>query len=326
MNGDLKILIVASVSLLVIIALIIYFYLNNKFIKYMNKNYPIIKKTKSIHYKYDKSLIRINRTIELKDFWVNSKAQFDRHKIKFTLEQIEQFYNHFENVKKISLHNKNQLFLYNAEINDAVIDYKKNTTWLSDKYRLKKQKRYLNKFVSRNKNYRGKYSNTDNFYPHGSVRYTLRYVSPQGRNSYRYTMSASSGQINNMYQEHIAIPREKERIKEEQRQNRLYHNKIYFFKDDHLPGMICIGQTTQENVKARIRQEYKLMPLAPYELLHWEFAQYNNSKKWFTDHSFHKFLEKKGYFHETNKTGKKTEWFMIDVSTAKTILLPSTES
>ena|SRR5690554_3601184 len=106
----------------------------------------------------------------------------------------------------------------------------------------------------------------------------------------------------------------------ERRQNRLYHNKIYMYSDINYSNMICIGETTRKIVEDRIKEQYKLMPIRPYVIHHFEFAQYNNSKKWFSDRSFHRYLEKHGYERLLDENGSKTEWFNISIDKAKMML------
>jgi hypothetical protein len=98
----------------------------------------------------------------------------------------------------------------------------------------------------------------------------------------------------------------------------LQNNKIYFYTSPLVPACICIGQTTGD-VEKRIKQEFKNTPEAPYKILHSELAQ-TASGKWFSDKEFHKVLASNGITHEIGTHSRQTEWYAIDLATAKKLL------
>lgn len=94
-----------------------------------------------------------------------------------------------------------------------------------------------------------------------------------------------------------------------------HKNKIYIFSDHNQLG-VCIGQTVKDDVEDRIKQEYKNSPIKPYYIHHWDWALHSLNN-WFTDHDFHKHLERRGYRRLSSHDGKKSEWFDMTAEQAK---------
>lgn len=116
--------------------------------------------------------------------------------------------------------------------------------------------------------------------------------------------------------------------------------QIYVFSQDWIPGMVCVGYTTQKDVNDRIKQEVanKLMPAGyskPYNL-EYHCDAYDDNGQIFMDHKVHEYLEKNGIYRELDYDGKKTEWFratveevksaIVAVKTGKTVSSKTTQS
>jgi hypothetical protein len=142
------------------------------------------------------------------------------------------------------------------------------------------------------------------------MRVRISYTSPQGRNHYRrdeFIREETIGLIENEIQKERCNPGYSFLQSRDRRQG----NKIYVFSDVHQPGL-CIGETRKENVEDRIKQEYKNMPVKPYELLYITEARKKDGS-YFNDKDFHKHLKRRGYHNFTDHKGGSSEWFDISL-------------